>query len=77
LLDSDNLTDNSAAPESFSGLFEKIGENTAYLFHAEEILAENFAALYMASLGGKQIQTYPSVQLLINLKKMLFAPAKE
>lgn len=76
-LEGDSLQDNSVAPESLDGLFEKIGKNTGYLFHAEEILAENFAALYMASIGGMQIQSYPSGQLLLDFKKLLFESVNE
>lgn len=31
--------------ENVEGFFEQIGQNTSYLFHAEEILAENFTLL--------------------------------
>ncbi|SVB17451.1 uncharacterized protein METZ01_LOCUS170305, partial [marine metagenome] len=51
LLDKDNETDYLLYPEekrliSFDeceGFFEKVGYNTGYLFHAEEILADNVA----------------------------------
>lgn len=70
-LSSESFLENSATPDELDGLFEKIGKNTEYLFHAEEILAENFAALYMASLGGKQIASYPSERLLLDFKSLL------
>lgn len=35
--------------EEVEGFFEQIGQNTNYLFHAEEILAENFTLLVQGS----------------------------
>jgi hypothetical protein len=71
-LDADNLNNHSVAPQDLQGLIEKIGKNTDYLFHAEEILAENFAALFMAGLGGRSIKTYPSADLLNSLQNLWF-----
>jgi hypothetical protein len=73
-LDAVTVADHSAPPEELQGLFEKIGRNTHYLFHAEEILAENFAAIYMSSLGGKSLDQYPSPKLLQSLRSLWLTP---
>lgn len=59
------------APERFEGLREQIGENTAYLFHPEEILADNFAILFLNHAGGKPLPA-PSPQILERLHGILF-----
>ena len=58
-------------PEDLEGLFEQVGRNTEYLFHPEEILADNFALLFMqAGLGRRP--DLPSPQLLEKLRAALF-----
>lgn len=37
------------AIEELQGLYEQVGRNTGYLIHPEEILADNFALLFMGS----------------------------
>ncbi len=73
-LDAGDLSTDSVAPENLVGLSQKIGKNTSYLFHAEEILAENFAALFMANFGGAPINAYPSPEILNSLRTLWFAP---
>lgn len=70
-LDATTLAGHSAPPQALEGLADKIGKNTGYLFHAEEILAENFAALYSISTGAKQLANYPSPQVLLGLRTLL------
>lgn len=48
-----------------SGFFEKIGKNTNYIIHPEEVLADNFALLVL----GKQDVASP--EIIDNLKKVL------
>ena len=61
-----------ADPDELEGLYEQIGRNTAYLFHPEEILADNFAILFLASLrGGTQGARSP--EILEKLRAALFA----
>ncbi|MFT5162118.1 MAG: hypothetical protein ACI9FJ_000686 [Alteromonadaceae bacterium] len=48
-----------------SGFFEKIGRNTGYIIHPEEILAENFALLLSGSKNAK------TPGLLIKIKHIL------
>jgi hypothetical protein len=71
-LEGTDLSAHSVAPEYLEGLAQKIGKNTGYLFHAEEILAENFAALFMANLGGTPINAYPSPDILNSLRALWF-----
>ncbi len=71
-LDSDDLNSQSTPPQYLEGLAENIGKNTGYLFHAEEVLAENFAALFMSGIGGKPIHTYPSPEILNSLRNLWF-----
>lgn len=49
------------------GFYEKVGKNTTYLLHPEEIMAENFV---LAILGEKEIKT-PKITdaILANLKR--------
>jgi hypothetical protein len=72
-LDASSPEGYSAAPQALEGLFDKIGQNTLYLFHAEEILAENFVALFMASNGGQPVGAYPSPRVLESLRSLLLA----
>jgi hypothetical protein len=52
-------------PRMASGLFEKVGRNTDYIIHPEEILADNFALLVL------QEQDVPSPAILKNLELVL------
>jgi hypothetical protein len=60
-----------AEPDEFEGLYEQIGRNTSYLFHPEEILADNFAILFLASLRGST-QGARSPEILEKLRAALF-----
>ncbi len=37
-----------------NGFFEKVGENTSYIIHPDEILADNFALLLTGQIAGSQ-----------------------
>jgi hypothetical protein len=42
--------DSGAQQEELEGLLEQVGNNTGYMIHPEEILADNFALLYRESV---------------------------
>jgi hypothetical protein len=48
-----------------SGFFEQVGQNTQYIIHPEEILADNFAMLVT------QEKTVPSPEILEKLRRIL------
>jgi hypothetical protein len=56
------------APEKVTGFFEKVGRNTDYVIHPEEILADNFALLII----GKQ--NVPSPDILKRMRDVLARP---
>jgi hypothetical protein len=56
-------------PERLEGLLEQVGRNTAYLFHAEEILADNFALLFLAGRGAPKAA---SPEVLERVRRILF-----
>src|SRR5262245_53703185 len=58
-------------PQELDGLFERVGRNTQYLFHAEEIRADNFTLLFLTSIGGSS-RSVPSPEILERLRKILF-----
>jgi hypothetical protein len=60
-----------AAPKEMDGLFEQIGRNTQYLWHPEEILADNFAILVLGELSAKPLSP-PSPEVLERLRPILF-----
>ena len=59
------------APQELEGLFEQVGRNTQYLFHPEEILADNFSLLFLSSLAGSQ-PDFPSPDIIERMRKILF-----
>ena len=59
------------APQELEGLSEQVGRNTQYLFHAEEILADNFSLLFFASVSGST-QGIPSPEILERMRQILF-----
>lgn len=61
----------SVAPPELEGLFEQFGRNTRYLFHPEEVLADNFVELFFASLRDKPREV-PSPEVLERIRKILF-----
>ena len=61
----------SVHPSELEGLFEQIGRNTQYLFHAEEVLAENFVELFLLSFGGEGRKA-PSKDILDKIRKIIF-----
>lgn len=58
------------SPDELEGLYEQIGRNTSYLFHPEEILAENFALLVYRSLG-RPLKGLPSPEILDRMRGIL------
>jgi len=55
------------------GLVEQIGRNTRYTLHPEEILADNFAVLYLSSTRSG-LPTPPSPEVLQRIEKILRSP---
>ncbi|HEX6268576.1 MAG TPA: hypothetical protein VFZ81_16940 [Burkholderiales bacterium] len=55
------------------GLLEQIGRNTEYLIHPEEILADNFAVLVVAFVGGTSGPP-ASPEVLERMRRILFLP---
>jgi hypothetical protein len=53
-----------ARPETVSGFYEQIGRNTAYVWHPEEILADNFALLLRRRDG------VPSPEILEKMREI-------
>jgi hypothetical protein len=56
-----------AQPRELEGLLEQIGRNTRYLWHPEEILADNFALLALGKTAN-----VPSPEVLERLRPLLF-----
>jgi len=59
------------APEELQGLFEKIGRNTQYLAHPEEILADNFFQLFVSTFRGPRAEVQ-SPEILERMRAILF-----
>ena len=59
------------APEELQGLFEKIGRNTQYLTHPEEILADNFVQLFVSTFRRPSGEVQ-SPEILERLRAILF-----
>jgi hypothetical protein len=57
-------------PQDLEGLFEQVGRNTRYLWHPEEILADNFALLLIGMLRAAPLAV-PSPEVLEKLQKLL------
>jgi hypothetical protein len=57
--------------EQLEGLFEQVGRNTQYLWHPEEILAENFAVLFFARLRGNTAGV-PTPDILNKMQQILY-----
>jgi hypothetical protein len=57
-------------PPDMDGLFEQVGRNTRYLWHPEEILADNFTLLLIGMLRGSPLAV-PSPEVLEKLRKIL------
>jgi len=55
-------------PPEASGFFEKVGRNTEYIIHPEEILADNFALLVLKD------QKISSPEILKNIEQVLRQP---
>lgn len=65
----------SLRPEQMEGLYEQIGRNTQYIMHPEEILADNFALLFILS-GGETPKQVPSPELLQRVKRIMGISAR-
>lgn len=61
----ENSAPKLVGPGAVSGFLEKVGRNTQYLIHPDEILADNFALLV---LGGQDVQ---SPEVLQKMKTVL------
>jgi hypothetical protein len=59
-----------AETSEMEGLFEQIGRNTRYLWHPEEILADNFALIAIGLERGKP-PGVPSPEVLDRLRRLL------
>src|SRR5256886_12383203 len=59
------------APEELQGLFEKIGRNTQYLTHPEEILADNFVQRFVSTFRRPSGEVQ-SPEILERLRAILF-----
>jgi len=59
-----------AETKEMAGLFEQIGRNTRYLWHPEEILADNFALMVLGLQRGKP-PGVPSPEILERLRVLL------
>jgi hypothetical protein len=58
-------------PQEYQGLYEQIGRNTEYLFHPEEILADNFTQLFLTTMRGST-DTVASPEILDKMRAILF-----
>ena len=58
------------AQEELQGLDEQVGRNTRYLIHPEEILADNFALLFLATLRDTPPKV-PSPEILDRMRRIL------
>ncbi|MGH8618904.1 MAG: hypothetical protein ACREUW_14520 [Burkholderiales bacterium] len=58
-------------PQAYDGLFEQVGRNTQYLFHPEEILADNFTQLFFSTLRGST-EDVASPEVLEKMRRILF-----
>jgi len=61
-------------PQEYQGLYEQIGRNTEYLFHPEEILADNFTQLFLTTVRGST-EGIPSPEVLEKMRAILFGSA--
>lgn len=60
----------SVEPEQLEGLFEQVGHNTDYLFHPEEILADNFSQIFITEATNKPVNA-ESPEVTERLRKIL------
>jgi len=56
------------APEEVSGFFEKVGRNTTYVIHPEEILADNFALLIIGEQGLASSELVEKMRMILTQK---------
>ena len=58
--------------DELGGFFEQVGENTDYIIHPDEILADNFAFLLTGAIGGDEVtQDIPNPEIPEALAEVL------
>jgi hypothetical protein len=62
----------SLRPDELEGLYEQIGRNTEYIMHPEEILADNFALLFLLS-GRDTPREVPSPEILERIRAIMLS----
>lgn len=62
----------SVDPEELEGLYDLVGRNTDYLFHPEEIIADNFTGLFAAETATNNKWPVESSDVLEKIRKILF-----
>lgn len=64
-------------PQQVSGFFEQIGENTRYILHPEEILADNFAHLVLRERNLRSPEVVEKMEAILKGKRIAepIAPA--
>lgn len=58
-------------PQEVTGFFEKIGRNTNYIIHPDEILAENLSLLLTEGMPGRPANAVADPKLLRDLAEIL------
>lgn len=64
--------DERLALDALEGFYEQVGRNTEYLIHPEEILADNFALLFLAA-GSENPPKIRSPEVLERVRRILEA----
>ena len=62
----------SVDPDQLEGLYDRVGRNTDYLFHPEEILADNFAQLFALDMPQGKKPEINSSDVTAKIRKILF-----
>ena len=66
-----HATGQRVEPHELEGLYERVGRNTDYLVHPEEIVAENFALIALESLIGLRAPL-PSPEVAERIRSLVF-----
>jgi hypothetical protein len=61
----------SLVPSQTPEVLERVGRNTEYLFHPEEVLADSFVFLFQVQQEAKTVSDFPSPHVLEMLKTLL------
>jgi hypothetical protein len=56
--------------QQFSGFFEQVGQNTGYVIHPEEILADNFSLLVMGERDVRSPEVLTRMQKILSSYKL-------